>query len=88
MITRMDIGTYKYHDQWNMLDQIIISNNLLADGNIKYICGTFKVYKPEFLVEKSGKYKGTAFPTYGGKRYLGGYSDHFPVIAIFKIKNK
>ncbi len=81
------IGTYKYHDQWNMLDQIIISNNLLEKGNLKYICGTFKVYKPEFMVEKSGKYKGTAFPTYGGRRYLGGYSDHFPVVSIFEIND-
>ncbi len=81
------IGTYKYHDQWNMLDQIIISNNLLEKGNLKYICGTFKVYKPEFMVEKSGKYKGTAFPTYGGRKYLGGYSDHFPVVSIFEVNN-
>ena len=80
------IGTYKYHDHWNMLDQIIISNNLLVDGSIKYICGTFKVFKPEFMVEQSGKYKGTAFPTYGGRKYLGGFSDHFPVIARFRIK--
>ena len=79
------IGSYKYHDQWNMLDQIIISNNALDDSNIKYLCGTFKVYKPEFMVEQSGKYKGTAFPTYGGRKYLGGYSDHFPVIAIFNV---
>ncbi|MGE5410459.1 MAG: hypothetical protein ACM3MI_05825, partial [Clostridiales bacterium] len=30
-------------------------------------------------------YKDSPFPTYGGKRYLGGYSDHFPVTAILQI---
>jgi hypothetical protein len=37
------------------------------------------------LLTRSGKFEGTAFPTYGGKRYLGGYSDHFPVVAKFYL---
>ena len=43
-------------------------------------------YKPQNIVTRSGKYKGTPFPTYGGKKYLGGYSDHFPVIAKFEMR--
>jgi hypothetical protein len=78
-------GSYKYRNTWNMLDQIIISDNLL-DGDIKYICNSFHIFKPYFLVTHSGKYEGTPFPTYGGNRYLGGYSDHFPVTAEFIIK--
>jgi len=31
---------------------------------------------------------GAPFPTYGGARYLGGYSDHFPVITKFIFKSK
>ena len=42
-------------------------------------------FKPKYIVTHSGKYDGTPFPTYGGRRYLGGYSDHFPVIAKFEI---
>ncbi|MGB8320872.1 MAG: endonuclease/exonuclease/phosphatase family protein [Ignavibacteriaceae bacterium] len=80
-------GTYKYRDDWNMLDQIIISSNLVL-GKVKYICNSFKIFKPIFLVEQSGKYKGNPFPTYGGNRYLGGYSDHFPVTAEFSITGK
>ena len=77
-------GTYKYRDDWNMLDQIIISSNLVF-GKVKYICNSFQIFEPVFLVEQSGKYKGHPFPTYGGNRYLGGYSDHFPVTAKFLI---
>jgi predicted extracellular nuclease len=77
------LGTYKYHDDWNMLDQIIISGDLINNPEFYYICNSFNIYKPYFMVTQSGKYKGTAFPTYGGKRYLGGYSDHFPVTAQF-----
>ncbi len=77
-------GTYKYRDDWNMLDQIIISMNL-AGCKIKYLCNSFQIYKPGYIVTHSGKYEGTPFPTYGGNRYLGGYSDHFPVIARFIV---
>ncbi len=80
-------GSYKYRDHWNMLDQIIISNSLLDNNGIDYECDSFQIIKPDFMVEKGGKYDGYPFPTYGGRKYLGGYSDHFPVGATFIIKN-
>ena len=79
-------GTYKYRDDWNMLDQVIVSAPIVKNSNLHYLCNSFKIYKPSFMVTHSGKYKGTAFPTYGGRRYLGGYSDHFPVISKFILK--
>lgn len=78
-------GTFKYQDQWNMLDHIIVSGELLVGERIRYQCSSFEVYKPEFIVTQTGSFAGTPFPTYGGRRYLGGYSDHFPVIAKFLI---
>ena len=80
------IGSYKYKDDWNMLDQIIVSRELLLGQKMRYICGSFEVYKPEYIVTKTGNYKGAPFPGYGGSRYLGGYSDHFPVIAKFLFR--
>jgi hypothetical protein len=35
---------------------------------------------------RTGKFQGAPFPTYGGTRYLGGYSDHFAVTAKFIIE--
>ena len=81
-------GSYKFRDTWNLLDQIIVSGALVTGSDVNYICNSFEVYKPEFMVTKSGQYKGTPFPTYGGRRYLGGYSDHFPVIAKFRINRR
>lgn len=78
-------GSFKYKDNWNMLDQIIVSGSLIIGSDINYVCNSFEVFKPDLIVTRSGQYKGTPFPTYGGKRYLGGYSDHFPVVAKFKI---
>ncbi|MEE9431333.1 MAG: hypothetical protein V3V16_09855, partial [Melioribacteraceae bacterium] len=79
-------GTYKYKKHWNMLDQIIISKGLLDKKNIDYVCNSFEIIKPKFVIQKSGKYKGTSMPTYGGRKYLGGYSDHFPVGAKFDFQ--
>jgi endonuclease/exonuclease/phosphatase family metal-dependent hydrolase len=78
-------GSYFYRDNFNMLDQIIVSKSMLIGNELNYICNSFEVYKPEMMVTRTGKYKGAPFPTYGGSRYLGGYSDHFPVTAKFKI---
>ncbi len=50
----------------------------------EYKCNSFEIIKPEFMVEKTGKYIGTPLPTFGGRKYLGGYSDHFPVGAKFE----
>ncbi len=79
-------GSYKYQSEWDMIDQIIISGNLLTNKSFHLICTSFEIYKPDFVVTHSGKYEGAPFPTYGGNRYLGGYSDHFPVLAKFLLK--
>jgi len=77
------IGSYKYRDDWNMLDQIIISGALIDSESIHYVCNSFEVYKPLMMVTRSGNYEGAPFPAYGGSRYLGGYSDHYPVVTKF-----
>jgi predicted extracellular nuclease len=78
-------GSFLYRGHWDFLDQVIISGGLL-NGDIKYVCNSFEIFKKDYLLEKEGKYKGSPFPTFGGKKYLGGYSDHLPVTAKFIIK--
>ncbi len=80
------LGSFKYKDDFNMLDQIIISKNLLLGDDLEYDCNSFEVYKPYLMVTRTGKFQGAPFPTYGGSRYLGGYSDHYPVTAKFLVK--
>lgn len=78
-------GSYLYKGNWNMLDQIIVSSKLLDKNNYDYECDSFEVLKFDFIVNPNGKYKGSALRTFGGNKYLGGFSDHFPVgIKIIK----
>ncbi|MBN2570910.1 MAG: hypothetical protein JXA68_02170 [Ignavibacteriales bacterium] len=81
------LGTYMYKQQWNMLDQIIVSKQLLVGEKFQYICDSFEIIKPDFMVTKSGKWEGAPYPSYGSGKFLGGYSDHFPVgikIMVFQ----
>ncbi len=75
-------GTYLYQGNWNMLDQIIVSGSVAASN---YLCNSYSIFKPEFILQKNGKYAGSSLPTFGGKRYFGGYSDHFAVYAVFRF---
>jgi predicted extracellular nuclease len=79
-------GTYLFRGDWNMLDQIIVSKNLIVDSDLDYVCNSFEIVKPYFMVTATGPYKGSARPTWGGRTYLGGYSDHFPVAARFILE--
>lgn len=81
-------GTYKYRNEWNQLDQMIISKSLIDNSVFYYHCSSFEIYKPYFLQTHSGKFQGAPFPTFGHGRYLGGYSDHYPIIAKFIYKEK
>ncbi|HEX2983799.1 MAG TPA: endonuclease/exonuclease/phosphatase family protein [Ignavibacteriales bacterium] len=85
-----NIGSYFYKGSYNMLDQIIISGRLAreSNNNISYICGSFGIFKPEFMLTFDGYYKGSPHPTFGGAKYIGGYSDHFPVYAKFNYLEK
>ncbi len=47
-----------------------------------------QVFNSEHLTERSHRFKGHPFRTYAGTRYLGGYSDHFPVLVEIEIKKE
>ncbi len=81
-------GSYLYGKKFNMLDQIIVSSSFLDGKRFEYECDSFSIIKPEFIVFQEGRRKGGTIPTYEGTKYIGGYSDHFPVGAKFIFKGK
>ena len=72
-------GTYNYRGDWNMLDQIIISQGLLKGVGLKANVASSGILQEEWMKQQEGNYKGYPDRTYAGPRYLGGYSDHFPI---------
>jgi len=80
-------GSLNHRFEWYLFDQIILSANFMRihENNFKYVSSD--IYNETYLTEFTGKFKGNPFRTYAGSRYLGGYSDHFPVYLNFKIVN-
>lgn len=78
-------GTYNYRGNWNMLDQIIVSPNLLAEeAAIQY--RSAGIYRKDWLLFEHSKYGATPSRTYGGPNYYGGYSDHLPIYIELQVK--
>ncbi len=81
-------GTYSYKNRWLMLDNIIVSKSLLSNRARFHLAGTEgHVYKAPWLLQYNAKAgEQVPYKTYAGDKYLGGYSDHLPVYAIFTYR--
>ncbi|MGC3977280.1 MAG: endonuclease [Paludibacteraceae bacterium] len=75
------IGTHKHEAEWGMLDQIIVSGNLLKPTNKIFTSEKdLHVFSADFLLQDDEKFLGKkAFRTYNGMKYQGGFADHLPV---------
>lgn len=76
------IGTLAYNDSWNLFDQIIISQPWLEKKQNGFFFKEARIFKKEFMIQKTGRYKGYPMRTYDFNRYVGGYSDHFPTYLV------
>jgi predicted extracellular nuclease len=80
-------GSYNYRGSWQFIDHISISTHTSSSNSkLKYLAGSAKAEKFDFLLEKEGRYAGNPWRTYAGSNYLGGYSDHLPVSVQFELR--
>lgn len=75
------LGSYCYRGDWNVLDQFLISKSLLnAKKGVKYVPNSAQIVNEDWLRQHGNHpYDGYPNRTLAGKKYLGGYSDHFPI---------
>ena len=75
-------GSYRYQGRWELIDQIFVSRSMTdPGGNIYADPLSFRVFDAPFLLADDPDYPGKKpFPTYGGYKWSGGYSDHLPVL--------
>jgi len=78
----MQKGTYRYRGEWGIFDQFLVSRNMLAQKK------DVQILRHPFLLEKEERYGGDKpFRTYNGMKYVGGYSDHLPIVLDFLIRD-
>jgi len=77
------IGSYRYQGRWELIDQIFVSRSMTDPGRELYADPlSFRVFDAPFLLADDPDYPGKKpFPTYGGFKWSGGYSDHLPVLV-------
>lgn len=67
-------GTIRYEGKWDMIDMFLLSPELDAVSEME-------VVKVPFLMVRDNKHSGEKpFRTYSGPRYIGGVSDHCPIV--------
>lgn len=72
------LGTHKYKEEWNLFDQVLVSEQLANSG-------TSFIYAPSWLQEiDEVSFGKKPYRTYYGTQYNGGFSDHFAVGFRFK----
>lgn len=80
-------GSYYYRGEYNMLDNLVVSESLIdAKKGLRLYNQSGFIFTPEFICYTNKNGDKSPNRTYGGKNYYGGYSDHFPVYAIFYEK--
>ncbi|MDO6516264.1 endonuclease/exonuclease/phosphatase family protein [Zobellia uliginosa] len=79
-----DRGSANYKRSWMLFDQIMVSHSFLNFEKGTHSFAHANIFDEHFLTEFKGKYMGSPYRTYVGNRYLGGYSDHFPVYIQLK----
>lgn len=77
-------GSANYKRKWSLFDQILFSHNFFNYEKGTHSFAKADIFDDHFLKEWKGKYKGIPFRTYAGRKYKGGYSDHFPVYIQLK----
>lgn len=80
------IGTLAYQDAWGLFDQIVVSHGWLDKNQPGYYYLKALIFNKEFLVQKTGKFRGYSKRTWDGITYNYGYSDHFPVYTVLVKK--
>ncbi len=81
---RKQFSTFHFHDGL-LFDQFLVSKNF-TDSDFQLQFQEAHVFNHQKLSSWDRKFQGRPFRTYAGTRYLGGYSDHYPVITEFRKK--
>ena len=81
-------NTLGYRDNINLFDQILLSApflNLEEKNYSTYKLFQANIFNKRFIITQKGRFKGYPFRSFSYGKYLGGYSDHYPVY-VYLVK--
>lgn len=82
-----NLGTHKFHGEWGILDQFMVSPAILSADKGIFVEGEAQIFDASFLLIDDTKFLGKMpFRTYLGMKYQGGFSDHLPIYLDLGLK--
>ena len=79
-------GTYFFSGNWNMLDNIVVSGEMITGNKVKIENRKGEIYRDEWMIFTNRNGARTPNRTYVSNKYTGGVSDHFPVYFKMMVK--
>jgi len=79
-------GTHSYAGEWGVLDQFIVTENLLAGSTTMTGFGKVGIFDAPWLMKKNAAGNDVPNRTYQGPAYKGGFSDHLPIFLDLTMK--
>jgi hypothetical protein len=75
-------GSYVWRGKWERIDQVLVSASLLDGHGLELAKEGFAPFMFPHMLDASGT---KLYPTFEKRKYVGGYSDHLPLLV--KIAN-
>ncbi len=80
-------GTHSFENKWGILDQFIVSGSLMIKTSKTTIYrNTAQIFDMPFLITEGATGDTRPLRTYRGPKYIGGYSDHLPILLDLILK--
>ncbi len=84
---RFSTGTHSFQNKWSIIDQFIVSGSLMnSTQGTRVFQGTAQVFDMPFLITEGATGATRPLRTYQGPKYIGGYSDHLPILLDLVLK--
>lgn len=83
-------GTIKHMQNWQIFDQFIISRALFdSSDRLVFVQDSQRIFIAGFLLTEDDRQLGRMlFRTYQGPKYIGGFSDHLPVMIDLELQER
>jgi len=80
------LGTYFYSGTWNMLDNLVVSGEMINGKKVRVENQKGYIYSNDWMIYTNKNGDKTPNRSYVGNKYVGGVSDHFPVYFKMRVR--
>lgn len=82
-------GTHSFQNKWSVIDQFIVTGNMFSqDATTRVNIGSAQIFDMSWLIMEGATGAKRPFRTYQGPKYVGGYSDHLPILLDLQLSKQ